>query len=182
MRPIFTIHAGEYLLASRIEQISKDLNIWIPAKDKGIDLLITDRKNEKSVSIQVKMSRDYRPPKALNEFQKILAGTGWVRINRNALASSEADLWSIVIVSPNRTDLPLYLHIPPQVLLRNLQRIHGNKTEYHFYPWVTNNNTCIHGRGMGKKQIREYLQGNYNLGPRDLSEYYENWGFLDDLM
>jgi len=182
MRPIFTIHAGEFLLASRIEQVSKELNVWIPAKDRGIDLLITDSTNCKTVSIQVKMTRDYRPPKATSDFQRILSGTGWVRINRKALELSEADLWSVVIVSPNRAELPMYLHIPPKILLQKLKDIHGDKKEYHFYPWVTNEGNCIHGRGMGRKQIKEYLQGVYDLGSRDLSEYYENWTFLDALL
>ena len=54
MKPIFTIHAGEYLVASYIEQKFKRFNVWIPSKDTGIDLLITDSNNKKTVSLQVK--------------------------------------------------------------------------------------------------------------------------------
>ncbi|GAG73038.1 unnamed protein product [marine sediment metagenome] len=56
MRPMFTIHAGEYLVGSYIEEKLKDFNVWVPSKDKGVDLLVTDSKNKKTVSLQVKFS------------------------------------------------------------------------------------------------------------------------------
>jgi len=40
MRPMFTIHAGEYLVGLHLQQ-RLGLNVWIPAKDTGIDLLVT---------------------------------------------------------------------------------------------------------------------------------------------
>jgi hypothetical protein len=59
MRPIFTIHAGEFLVGEYIEKSYPELNVWIPSKDTGIDLLVTNKKDaSKSVAIQVKMSRD----------------------------------------------------------------------------------------------------------------------------
>jgi hypothetical protein len=36
MKPIFTIHAGEYLVGSYIEEHYKYFNVWIPSKDTGI--------------------------------------------------------------------------------------------------------------------------------------------------
>ena len=58
MRPLFTIHGGEYLTGLYIQQKLK-LNVWIPAKDTGIDLLVTDPKNRRSVSVQVKYGKDF---------------------------------------------------------------------------------------------------------------------------
>src|SRR5690554_1866372 len=45
MQPLFTIHAGEYLVGSHIEQHLRDpngdkVNVWVPSKDTGIDLLV----------------------------------------------------------------------------------------------------------------------------------------------
>ncbi len=40
MKPLFTIHAGEYLVGERIEKNFKEWNVWIPSKDTGIDLLV----------------------------------------------------------------------------------------------------------------------------------------------
>ena len=34
MRPLFTIHAGEYLAGLHVQKTLK-LNAWIPAKDRG---------------------------------------------------------------------------------------------------------------------------------------------------
>ena len=59
MKPIFTIHAGEYLLGSFIEGKFKNLNVWVPTKDKGIDLLISDAANKKTITYQVKFSKDF---------------------------------------------------------------------------------------------------------------------------
>ena len=51
MKPMFTVHAGEYLVGSYIEENFKNLNIWVPSRDSGIDLLITNKDNKKTVSI-----------------------------------------------------------------------------------------------------------------------------------
>ena len=58
MKPLFTVHAGEYLVGSYIEENFKNLNVWVPSKDTGIDLLVTDSEN--------KYSAHYR-----SNFQKI---------------------------------------------------------------------------------------------------------------
>src|SRR6266581_2772997 len=59
MKPIFSIHAGEYLVGTHIEENYKNLNVWLPTKDTGIDLLVTDQTNSKNVSLQVKFSKDF---------------------------------------------------------------------------------------------------------------------------
>ena len=64
MKPIFTIHAGEYLVASHVEEKFKDMKIWLPTSDTGIDLLVTNpkfnsRNSVRAVSLQVKFSKDY---------------------------------------------------------------------------------------------------------------------------
>ena len=60
MKTLFTIHAGEYLVGNHLEKkYKKDIKVWIPSKDIGTDLLVTDSENKKSVSLQVKFSRDY---------------------------------------------------------------------------------------------------------------------------
>ncbi len=74
MTPIFTIHAGEYLVGSFLEQ--QKLNVWVPSKDTGVDLFASNRENTKTVSLQVKFSRNFtellKP-----ELQKKLTGWGF---------------------------------------------------------------------------------------------------------
>ena len=47
MKPIFTIHAGEYLVAAEIEKTLKEVTVWLPSKDTGIDLLLAYKSNKK---------------------------------------------------------------------------------------------------------------------------------------
>ena len=64
MKPLFTIHAGEYLVGSHIEQNLTDpdgnkVNVWVPSKDTGIDFLLTDKNNKKTVSLQLNFQRTF---------------------------------------------------------------------------------------------------------------------------
>jgi hypothetical protein len=52
MQPMFTVHAGEYLVGSYVEDKFKNYKVWVPSKDTGIDLLVTDAKNSRAVSLQ----------------------------------------------------------------------------------------------------------------------------------
>ena len=47
MRPLFTIHAGEFVVGDYIERKFRRVNLWVPSRDTGTDLLVTDSKNEK---------------------------------------------------------------------------------------------------------------------------------------
>jgi len=54
MKTLFTVHAGEFLVDSEIEQQIPGARIWLPSKDTGIDLLVTDSRNTQAVALQVK--------------------------------------------------------------------------------------------------------------------------------
>lgn len=78
MRTIFTIHAGEYLVGSHIESKIKDFNIWIPSKNTGVDLLVTNKQNTKSVSLQIKFSNDFLVTHLSEMHQQGLKACGYV--------------------------------------------------------------------------------------------------------
>ena len=59
MKSLFTIHAGEFVTGEHIERKFRKVNVWLPSRDTGTDLLVTDAKNKTSVSLQVKFSRDF---------------------------------------------------------------------------------------------------------------------------
>ncbi len=59
MKSLFTVHAGEVLVGSQIEQRFKSAELWLPAKDTGVDLLVTNGKRGLAVSLQVKFSQDF---------------------------------------------------------------------------------------------------------------------------
>jgi hypothetical protein len=43
MTPIFTIHAGEYLVGEYLQKKYPQWDLWVPAKDRGIDLLASSK-------------------------------------------------------------------------------------------------------------------------------------------
>ena len=77
---MFTIHAGEYLVGLYVQQ-RLGLNVWIPAKDTGIDLLVTDHENRRTVSLQAKYGKDFLPGKSAALRDSALAA-----LNRTASA------------------------------------------------------------------------------------------------
>ena len=97
MRSLFTIHAGEFVVGEYIQKNFRRLNLWVPARDTGIDLLVTDSKNKKAISLQVKFSKDFllaKPP----ILQKSLRACGWWSLNREKVAKSKADYWVFVLM------------------------------------------------------------------------------------
>ncbi|HMD81134.1 MAG TPA: hypothetical protein VKE92_07490 [Anaerolineales bacterium] len=55
-----------------IQQNFSRTNLWIPAEDSGVDLLVSDLKRRKMVSLQVKFSRDFLATHMPAAFQKPL--------------------------------------------------------------------------------------------------------------
>ena len=149
MQPIFTIHAGEYLVGTYIEENFKNYNIWIPAKDTGIDLLVTNSKNNKAISLQVKYSKDYvvtnLKPELLHKFKV----RGWWTLRRDKLKKSIADLWVFVMQSFSIGTIECVV-IDPSKLLNILEKLHGHKERYQTYMWVTNKGKCWESRGLAK--------------------------------
>jgi hypothetical protein len=87
MRPLFTIHAGEFVVGDHIERKFRLANLWVPCRDTGTDLLVTDSRNEKAVSLQVKFSRDFLATHMPSIFQTPLRACGWWSLNREKIVS-----------------------------------------------------------------------------------------------
>jgi hypothetical protein len=107
---MFTIHAGEYLVGLHIQQRFPDLNVWVPAKDSGIDLLLTDRENRRTVSWQVKDGKDFLPGKPA-KVQEKLRCLSWFKLNATKLDESPAELWVFVLHSFKKDD-PDFVVVP----------------------------------------------------------------------
>lgn len=181
MRPLFTVHAGEFLVGEHIEKTFSSLNVWVPAKDTGVDLLVTDAGASHTASLQVKLSRDYRLPEATEDFDRSLIAAGWLTLDHNKIEKSPAEWWVIVLVSHERKMKPQFIVIPPSELLSRLIQIHGKSKKYHFYPWVTKSGLCLEGRGLRKPERALLANGKLQLGPRDLSTFLNNWSCLQNL-
>lgn len=179
MTPLFTIHAGEYVVAHYIEKKFPRVNIWVPAKDTGVDLLITDTKNKHSISVQVKTSRDFLVTQAGEDFQN-LCSSGWWTFNRQKIQTSSAEYWILLIVRPrSKHD---FIIIKPTDLLRQLDKIHANLDRIQSYLLVTAKGQCWETRGLKISEKRSISEGQFpSDSPRNFSRYLENWTAIEAL-
>lgn len=187
MTPLITVHHGEYIVGEEIEKKFKTLNVWVPSKDTGVDLLVTNKKNTKTVSLQVKFSKDYMRPEAVTEFERSLVAGGWLNLDHDKIAKSPADYWVFVLIANERKAKPKFIVIPPQELLKRLVSIHGTSKRYNFYPWVAKakdaKEVALDGRGLKKTDKDELVNSSFNQlnKDRDLSQFLENWNALKAL-
>lgn len=176
MRSIFTIHAGEYLVGSYVEENFKGFNVWVPSKDTGVDILLTDAKNKKTVSLQVKYSKDFLEANRKQSFHEKLKSLSWFTLNRDKIKQSSADFWIFVLYSFNQKN-EQYVIIEPEELLKKLTKIHDNKT-IQSYLWVIKNtkkDKCWETRGLNKEKQDSVLKNEYNNKDRDFTKHLNNW-------
>ena len=188
MRSLFTIHAGEYLVGQYIEDNFKKLNVWIPSKDTGIDFLVTNKSNTKSISFQVKLSKDYSSSQRKNEIQQEITVGGWLTLKHDKIEQSNADYWVIAILPNERYLKPIYIVITPAELLMKLKAVQANGESkiYHFYPWIKKGKGdsfefAINGRALSKSEKVIFKSSPRSLKDRDLTEFLDNWQCLKDL-
>jgi len=177
MKPLSTIHAGEYLVGSYIEKHFKKYNVWLPSKDTGIDLLVTNSKNNKTVSLQVKYSKDYTTTHMKSEHHNSFRTWGWWTLNPKKVKASKADLWVFVMQSFAHKTIDCVV-IPPKTLVALLKKIHGPKKLHQTYMWVRNDNTCWEARGLSKTEKLSLADGDYENEDRHLTGFLNNWGIM----
>ena len=176
MRPLFTIHAGEYLVGSQIEQHFKKekLNVWIPSKDTGIDLLVTDKKNQRTVSLQVKFGKDFLPGKSA-VLRNSLCCLSWFVLNRAKLGTSQAEFWVFVLMGFT-SDKPDFLVVPTAKLRQHMDEIHGHQEKLHVYLTSTKSK-CWETRGLASDAMLQIANGTYKNPMLDLSKYLNDAGW-----
>ena len=139
MKPIFSVHAGEYLVATHIEEKCKHLNVWLPSKDTGVDMLVTDRANKRALSIQVKFSKDYLGSLGNSTSDAVVANVkagGWWTFDQKKLNSSSANLWILVLYRFTKRDCDFVI-IEPQELLKRYGQLGKLQDKIQSFVWVT---------------------------------------------
>jgi hypothetical protein len=175
MKPLFTVHGGEYIVGSYIEQHFKRVNVWIPSRDTGVDLLISDHRSRHAISLQVKFSKDFLVTHMGPIFQKSLRACGWWTINRDKLRASAADFWVFVLLGFDRRSTD-FIVIPPKELLRRLNSIHGSQHRIiQCYLWVTEGHQCWETRGLGRKDQIRVADGGYQESLRNFTKWLNAW-------
>lgn len=180
MRPLFTIHAGEYLVGAYIERTYRRVNVWVPTRDAGVDLLVSDAKNSRSVSLQVKYSKDFLVTHWGPEFQKELRACGWWTIDRAKLVRSPAGYWVFVLqgFASRSTD---FVVVPRAQLLKHLAAIHGRRKLYQVYLSVTERDSCWETRGLLRAEELKLAYGTFEHKWRNLTQWLNNWKAVAEL-
>ena len=160
IRPIFTLHAGEYLVGNYIyENLSDEFDVWVPGKDNaGIDLLLTPKhRGLKSIGLQVKFSRDFENP-------KLIAGS-WFALNPEKIKESSADYW-VFVIHALKGNIQ-FIIVPTNELIRRIPVVIRNK-KWNLYLNVCDERTCRDERNRKK--------------PIDYSMFLNNWKALSHFL
>jgi len=165
MRPMFTIHAGEYLVGLHVQQ-RLGFNVWIPAKDTGIDLLVTDRENRHVTSLQAKYGKDFLPGES-SVLRESLRCLSWFTLNRSKLKDSRAEFWVFVLHSFKSK--PDFVVIPKAELHQRMTKLHSDKT-LQIYLCSTGSKRCWEIRGLGH-DLSQIEEGVRNEPLRDFTQY-----------
>ncbi|MCC6127427.1 MAG: hypothetical protein IT426_20910 [Pirellulales bacterium] len=175
MKSLFTIHAGEYLVGAHLEHTYPLWNVWIPSKDTGIDLLVSDRENQKTVSLQVKFSKDFNPTHGSPLDQKHLLATGWWTHDLDKIQKSNADFWIFVLPSFVEKETS-FIILPPKELARRFKFIHGEtKKRIYSYLCVTNTKRCWEVRGLTNADQELIAHGGFLEKNRDFTQFLNAW-------
>lgn len=174
MKPLFTIHAGEFVVASYVEQRFKDYLVWIPSRDTGVDLLVTDKHCKAAVSLQVKFSRDFLATHMADALRPGLKACGWFSLKPQKLSKSAAQFWILVLYPFNQKEADFVI-APPFAILDMLESLHGKRNSIQSYVWVTKNKRCWETRGLSRKDHLLISQGSYENPARELTQYLNNW-------
>jgi hypothetical protein len=176
MRPLFTVHAGEYLVGIHIQQRLR-LNVWIPAKDTGIDLLVTNRENRRAVSLQVKYGKDFLPERPAS-VRKSFRCLSWFTLNRAKLEKSPAQFW-VFVLHGFKAEKPDFLIIPTAILLQRMAKVHGtlSATLHSYLSSTARSHQCWETRGLTNDAMLQIGNGTYKCPARDFSTYLNGKGW-----
>jgi hypothetical protein len=173
MTPIFTIHAGEYLVGTHLERTFQGCRVWIPSKDSGIDLLLTDESCSRAVSLQVKYSRDYTDSASADPRRHSVTRSTFITVKREKLVASPARYWIIVLHSFATKD-PRFLVITPEELLKRIETHHGRRASYILYFNVVGETKCWEMRAP-RAEIKASLDAGTIAQSRDFTDTLDKW-------
>ena len=141
---------------------------------------MTDRNNKKTISIQVKFSKDFLPTHMADIFQSGLKACGWWTLNREKIKKSNADLWIFVLHAFNQKTQH-YIIIKPSELISRLTELHGSLKTLQTYLWVTKNKKCWEARGLKKSDQVLIANNAFKSEQRDFTSLLNNWSELEKL-
>ena len=171
-------------MGSHIEKTYKNLRVWLPSKDTGVDLLVTNLHLTHAASIQVKFSKDYvgttsGKKKTVKVIEKGIKSGGWWTFNSDKIKKSPADLWVLVLYSFSHRDFDFVI-IEPGRLLELYKKLGKASGTIQSYVWVTENGQCWETRGVNKKEQKAIATGTFDDPVRNLTDFLNNWKPLEE--
>jgi len=153
------------------------LNVWIPAKDTGIDLLVTDDENRRTVSLQVKYGKDFLPQKSAKLREKLRC-LSWFTLNRAKLDASRAEFW-VFVLHAFKSDAPDFVVIPTDELRQRMTQIHDSADgTLKSYLCSTESKHCWEVRGRKSDQmLAQIADGIYKNAAREFTQYLNEVGW-----
>ena len=173
MTPAFTVHAGEYLVGTHLERTFRGCRVWIPSKDVGIDLLLTDASCSRAVPLQVKYSRDYADSSPVNPAFPGITRSSFLSVQRQKIETAPARYW-IVVLHSFSSKSPRFLVITPSELLNRIEAHHGRQNTYRLYFCVVDEAKCWELR-CPVAEKRDALTSGTITSSRDFSGFLDDW-------
>jgi hypothetical protein len=176
MKPLFTIHEGEFLVGDYINRkLGRKYDVWVPTKDSGVDLLVTNKRRRRaSVGLQVKFSRGFD---IHEDMARHLIATSWFKLDPTKVRTSRADLWVFVILTLRHEKH--FVVIPLRELQKRIPR--RRSKVWHLYLAVLNNRSCYQVRDLRKEEQLDLYHRGVQDRNRDFSAWLEKWNLLDKL-
>jgi len=176
MKPIFTIHEGEFLVGDYINRkLPHKYNVWVPTKDIGVDLLVTRKGHKgKPVGLQVKFSRSFDVHKELT--RDVLA-TSWYTLDPKKVRQSQADLWVFVFITLRHETY--FVLLPTAELRKRIPRSSGSK--WNLYLWAYADGSCYQVRDLNLEGRLSAVHRGVQDRRQDFSKWFGNWRLLDRL-
>jgi len=174
MKPIFTIHEGEFLVGDYItRKLGRKFDVWVPTKDSGVDLLATRKRLAgRPVALQVKFSRSFDLEA---DMVPHLIANSWFTLDPKKIHTSPADLWVFVILTLRHEQH--FVLIPTRELRKRIPRGSGKK--WNVFLWVLRSGKCYQVRGLSRTERIPIVREGVRDRSRDFSEWLENWRLLD---
>jgi hypothetical protein len=176
MKPLFTIHEGEFLVGDFINRKFGDkFDVWVPTKDSGVDLLVTRKRRQgKAVRLQVKFSRGFG---ISAELARHVIATSWFTLNPKKIRESPADVWVFVILTLKHEEH--FVLIPTSELRKRIPV--GSRSMWNLYLWVYEDGSCYEVRSLGKEEQLDTVHRGVRDRRRDFSKFLQQWSLLDRL-
>jgi len=164
---VYQTHFAEDIVKEKLQKVFQNkVNVWVPTKDTGVDILLTDKQNNKIASLQVKWSKNYN-----SDYQNKNSYGGWFAFKKKKIENSKADYWVLVVPS-NFEKKFQFMVIKPSEMVEIYQKLDLYHDTINSYIDIVGDKV-YESRGLPNNQRN--LETLQNFEDREISMYLNNW-------